>query len=203
MYKNTLLSLTALLFFSGCVTKEPIVQPTNNYIMPHKSTKCHQFANKKLCATKRVSQLVNRIESLSGANGINLELSSNQNIQLGSLLDLKAIPNYDGYLKIVLINPNGKRTTLLPNKYSNGFIKANQTFYSNNENFGIKTVYPKGLHYLVIIFSQSQAPLRVTQGMNIIYDGLKSDQDFIQILRDIRNKTYGESYISLFPVNIY
>ncbi|MCK4442565.1 MAG: DUF4384 domain-containing protein [Sulfurovaceae bacterium] len=203
MYKNILLPLTALLFLSGCVTKEPMVQPTTNYIMPHKSTKCHQFANKKLCATQRVSELVNQIESLSGANGINLELNSNQNIQLGSLLDLKAIPNSDGYLKIVLINPNGKKTILLPNKYTNGFIKANQTFYSNNENFGIKTVYPKGLHYLVIIFSQSQVPLRVTQGMRVVYDGLKSDQDFIQILREIKSKTYGDSYISLFPVNIY
>lgn len=203
MYKNILLLLTALFILSGCVTKKPIVQQNINPNIPHKSTECHQFANKKLCPIPRVGKLVNELESLVGENSMHLELSSNQNIQLGSLLELKATPNIDGYLKILLINPSGKRTTLLPNSYSNGFIRANQTFYSNNENFGIKTVYPKGLHYLVIIFTKTEVPFRVTQGMSVVYDGLKSDKDFIEILQGIKSQTYGESHISIFPVNIY
>jgi len=206
MLKQILLTSTALLLMNGCVTKEIIYQQAPErtaIIVPVVEIKAESqtFAGQTLTATPQVSQLVKKIKNLS-TNTVHVELSSNQNVQVGNFLNISATPNRAGYLKIIIIDPNGERSLVLPNGISKGFLQANQRFYSNNNQFALKAMNPKGLHYVVIVFSEQNARMIMQQGMNG-YNAIKSDQDFINILQQIKNQNYGKSHISIFPMRIY
>jgi len=206
MLKQILLTSTALLLMNGCVTKEIIYQQAPErtaIIVPVDEIKAesHTFAGQTLTATPQVSQLVKKIKNLS-TNTVHVELSSNQNVQVGNFLNISATPNRAGYLKIIIIDPNGERSLVLPNGINKGFLQANQRFYSNNNQFALKAMNPKGLHYVVIVFSEQNARMIMQQGMNG-YNAIKSDQDFINILQQIKNQNYGKSHISIFPMRIY
>lgn len=195
MLKQILLTSTALLFMSGCVTKEIVHQPTTPQF------ESHTFAGETLTATPKVSALVQKIKALS-SNSAYIDLNANQNVRVGNFLNISATPNQDGYLKLIIIDPNGERKLVLPNGIHNGYLKANKPFYTNNEQFALKTTKPTGLHYVVVIFSKQNARMVMQQGANG-YNALKSDQDFLNILQQIKNQNYGKSHISIFPMRIY
>jgi hypothetical protein len=207
MLKKTILTLSTLLLMSGCVTKEVIYRPTPQTIPQQPTTqrthplKSHTFAGERLTASQRVSDLVYEIERLNN-NTAYLEIDSNQNVQVGAYLNISVTPNRAGYLKIITIDPNGERSQVVPNFKHNGYLRANERFYTNNEKFALKATNPKGLHYVVILFSQRRVNLAVQQGMSG-YNGLESDQDFINILQSINNQNYGKSYIHIFPMRIH
>jgi len=199
MLKQILLTTTTLLLLSGCVTKEIVYQtlpPT-----PVVKSESHTFAGQTLTATPRVSNLVQQIKALS-TNSAYLDLNSNQNVQVGAFLNIAVTPNRAGYLKVVIIDPNGDRSLVVPNTINSGYLHANQRFYSNNENFALKATKPTGLHYVVVIFSEQNARLIMQQGMNG-YNAITNDQDFLNILQRIKNQDYGKSNISIFPIRIY
>lgn len=208
MLKQILLTSTALLFMSGCVTKEIVYQPTTPQaqVMPSITPtmvhlESHTFAGETLTATQQVSALVQKIKSLS-SNSAYLDLNANQNVQVGGFLNISATPNQAGYLKLIIIDPNGERKLVLPNSIHRGYLQANQRFYTNNEQFALKTTKPTGLHYVVVIFSEQNARMVMQQGANG-YNALNNDQDFLNILQQIKNQNYGKSHISIFPIRIY
>jgi hypothetical protein len=200
MLKNIILSTTALLLMSGCVTKEIVYPPI---LMTQQSIplKTETFAGQTITATQNVSKMVYKIESLK-SNSAYLDLDSNQNIQVGNFLNISATPNRNGYLKVIIIDPNGERKMVLPNTISNGYLQANQRFYTNNEQFALKTTKPTGLHYVVVIFSEQNARMIMQQGSNG-YNAIANEQDFINMLQRIKNQDYGKSHISIFPMRIY
>ena len=227
MIKRTVLITSALLLVNGCVIKETIIKQP----VPKQETKVvyyqaeqpvvetsivqiseeipssavelrtENFTGQTLTATAEVSQLVDEIKTLNN-NTADININSNQNIKVGAFLNIEATPSQAGYFKIIIIDPNGKRSLALPNSISRGYLKANQRFYSNNGQFALKATNPKGLHYVVTIFSEKNARLIVKQGENG-RDAIYSDQDFINILNQINNQEYGRSHISVFPMRIY
>ena len=195
-----------MLLMSGCVTKEIIYRPAPVVTQPtteaqHHPLKSHTFAGERLTATQRVSDLVYEIEKLNN-NTAHLEINSNQNVQVGGFLNITATPNRAGYLKVITIDPNGERSQVVPNFKHNGYLQANQRFYSNNDKFVLKATNPKGLHFVLMIFTEQRVNLAVQQGMSG-YNGLNSDQDLLNILQSINNQNYGKSHISIFPMRIY
>jgi len=204
MLKTITLTSTVLLLMSGCVTKEIVYQPTPPQAQiqaPTTQLESHTFAGETLTATPQVSQLVKKIKRLS-SNSAYLDFNAHQNIQVGDFLNIRATPNRAGYLKLIIIDPNGERKLVLPNGISSGYLHANQPFYTNNDQFALQTTKPTGLHYVVVIFSEQNARLIMQQGMNG-YDAIHNEHDFINILQRIKNQDYGRSHISIFPIRIY
>ncbi len=205
MLKKILLTSTALLFMSGCVTKEviyqPLPQPTPLTVTPKVELESHTFAGETLTATPQVSSLVKQIKSLR-TNTAYIDLNANQNVQVGNFLNISVTPNQSGYLKLIVIDPNGERKLVLPNTIHNGYLQANQRFYTNNEQFALKTTKPTGLHYAVVIFSEQNARMIMQQGTNG-YNAINNDHDFFTILQSIKQQNYGKSHISIFPMRIY
>jgi biopolymer transport protein ExbD len=208
MLKQILLSSTTLLLLSGCVTKEvihqPIPQPTTQtmpMVLPVVTPESHTFAGETLTATPKVSKLVKQIKSLN-SNTAYIDLNANQNIQVGNFLNISATPNQAGYLKLIIIDPDGQRKLVLPNSIHNGFLQANQRFSSNNGQFALQTTKPTGLHYVVVVFSEQNARMVMQQGANG-YNTINNDQDFINMLQRIKNQDYGKSHISIFPMRIF
>jgi len=199
MLKKIILTTTALLLMSGCVTKEIHYQtvPQQTAI----ELESHTFAGETLSATPQVSLLVNKIKALK-SNSAYLEVNAHQNIQVNNFLNIIATPNQAGYLKLIVIDPNGERKLVLPNSIGNGYLNAHQRFQSNNSQFALKATKPTGLHYVVVVFSEQNARMVMQQGMNG-YDAIHNDQDFINILQSIKNQRYGKSHISIFPMRIY
>jgi len=200
MLKQILLSSILLLLLSGCVTKEVIYQPLpqTNIVAPKAS---HTFAGETLTATPQVSKLIQQVQALS-SNTAYIDLNANQNIEVGNFLNISATPNHAGYLKLIIIDPNGERKLVLPNGIHNGYLKANEHFYTNNNQFALKTTKPRGLHYVVVVFSQKNARMIMQQGMNG-YNAIKRDQDLLSMLQSIKQQNYGKSHISVFPMRIY
>lgn len=204
---------------SGCVTKEiihvekqpvttPMVsihtqqpQPIIHSQVPAIEIESATFAGESISATPKVSRLVHHIKALS-TNSAYLDLNSNQNIEVGRFLNISATPNQTGYLKLIIIDPNGDRKLVLPNSISKGYLKANQTFYTSNDKFALKASKPRGLHYVIAIFSEQNARVVMRQGERG-YDAINSDQDLLDILQRIKNRNYGKAHISIFPMRIY
>lgn len=208
MLKQILLTSTALLFMSGCVTKEVVPQPLPPrtvqivpMVVPIVKPESHTFAGETLTATAQVSKLIQKIKALSSDTAY-IDLNANQNIELGNFLNISATPNHAGYLKLIIIDPNGERKLVLPNGIHNGYLKANERFYTNNNQFALKTTKPRGLHYVVAIFSEQNARMIMQQGMNG-YNAIENDQDLLSILQSIKHQNYGKSHISVFPMRIY
>lgn len=199
MLKKILLSSTLLLLMSGCVTKEVVYQPIVQAPLP--KTESQTFAGETLHATPQVSQLVQQIKALRTQTAY-VDLNSNQNIQVGAFLNITATSNRSGYLKVIIIDPNGDRSLALPNSINQGYVQANQEFRSNNDNFTLKATKPTGLHYVLTIFSEQNPRLVVQQGMNG-YNALTNNQDLLNILQRIKNQDYGKSNIAIFPIRIY
>lgn len=200
MLKQILLTSTALLLMSGCVTKEIVYQP-----VPKPSTvklESHTFAGQTLTATPKVSQLVQQIKALS-SNTAYIDLNANQNIAVGDFLNISVTPNQAGYLKLIIIDPNGERKLVLPNSVHNGYLKANQRFYTNNDQFALKTTKPRGLHYVIVVFSEQNARMIMQQGINGGYNAINNDHDLLSLLQSIKQQNYGKSHISVFPIRIY
>ena len=205
MFKQILLSSTALLLVSGCATKEPtpsqaLPQPQMVYVAPVPLASA-TFAGETLTATPQVSRLVQKIKALSTQTAY-LELRGDQNVEVGNFLNIKALSNKNGYLKVMIIDPNGERNLLLPNSVHNGYLEANQRFYSNNADFSLKATKPTGLHYVVVIFSEQNARMVMQQGTNG-YNAINDDQALLNLLTNIKNQNYGKSHISIFPLRIY
>jgi len=207
MLKQILLTSTALLIMSGCATKE-IQQPlpprtvqVMPMVMPVVKPESHTFAGETLTATPQVSALVKQIKSLS-SNSAYIDLNANQNVEVGNFLNISVTPNQSGYLKLIIIDPNGERRLVLPNGIHNGHLQANQRFYTNNEQFALKTTKPTGLHYVVVIFSEQNARMIMQQGANG-YNAINNDRDLFSILQSIKHQNYGKSHISIFPIRIY
>ena len=201
MLKQILLSLTALLVVSGCATKKTTpLQPQMVYVAPS-PLESATFAGETLTATPQVSDLVKKIKKLSTQTAY-LELRGDQNVEVGNFLNIKALSNKSGYLKVMIIDPNGERKLVLPNGIHNGYLEANQRFYTNNEQFALKTTKPTGLHYVVVIFSEQNARMVMQQGTNG-YNAINNDQDLFSILQSIKQQNYGKSHISIFPMRIY
>ena len=197
MFKQILLSLTALLVVSGCATKKTTPP---HYVAPS-PLESATFAGETLTATPQVSDLVKKIKKLSTQTAY-IDLNANQNVQVGNFLNISATPNQSGYLKLIIIDPNGERKLVLPNGIHNGYLEANQRFYTNNEQFALKTTKPTGLHYVVVIFSEQNARMVMQQGTNG-YNAINNDQDLFSILQSIKQQNYGKSHISIFPMRIY
>lgn len=204
MYKQLFIATTLLIFLSGCVTKEVVYQPLPQNLEPTtliEAKESHTFAGETLTATHKVSKLVRQIKQRLSDTAY-VDLNANQNIELGHFLNIRATPNLDGFLKLMVIDPNGDRKLVLPNTVHRGYLKANQTFYSNNEQFTLQTTKPRGLHYVMVIFTQNNARMQMQQGVKG-YDALHNDQDLLDLLQNIQHQHYGKSHVALFPLRIY
>ena len=207
MLKQLLLSSTALLVMSGCATKtvpQPLPQRTVQIVpmvIPVVEPETHTFAGETLTAIPQVSALVKQIKALS-SNSAYLELNANQNVEVGNFLNIAATPNQSGYLKLIIIDPNGERKLVLPNDIHNGYLQANQRFYTNNEQFTLRATKPKGLHYVVVVFTEQNARMIMQQGTHG-YNAINNDQDLLSLLQSIKEQKYGRSHISIFPMRIY
>jgi hypothetical protein len=135
-------------------------------------------------------------------NEVNLRLTSNHDIKLGSFLNISVQPSHTGYLNIIIIDPNQERSLVLPNGMSSGYIRANQRFSTTNNKFALKTTEPLGLHQVLVIFSQKNPRMVMRQGEGG-YDAIKNDQDLIEMLERIHNQEYGKSHVSDFPMHVY
>jgi len=205
MLQKILLTTTALLFMSGCVTKEivpPPVAPIITQVTPPTPILVENFAGERLHATPEVSKMVQRIRALESHSAYLEFAQANQNIHVGNFLNLSLKANVSGYLKLIIINPYGERSLLLPNGLSRGYLQAQHYFNANNEAFGLKTSKPTGLHYLVVIFSEKNARMVMQQGSNG-YNALQNEQDLYSILERIKSGDFGKNHISLYPIRIH
>lgn len=184
MLKKLLLTSTTLLLMSGCVTKEIIYRPISQpYIDTSKD------------------KSIEKIKSFENHNKL-LSFSLNPNLKVGEFLNINAVPTIDGYLKIISINPKGKRELILPNRFRGSRLEAGEILSSNSSNFSLKTTKPTGLHHILVIFTQENPRLIIQQGMRINYNAIDNDEDLYYLLKQIKNGIYGKSYISLFDVKI-
>ncbi len=181
MLKRVLLTSTTLLLMSGCVTKEIIYRPISSHA-PRENN-------------------IEKIKSFENHNNL-LNFSLNPNPKIGEFLNINAIPTIDGYLKIIVINPNGERKLLIPNRFRGSRVKAGERFSSNNATFALKATRPVGIHHILVLFSQENPRVVIQQGMSSIYNALERDQDLYNLLKQIRDGEYGKSYISLFDIQI-
>lgn len=195
MIKQLIITTTIAFLVSGCTSQKIYIDNVNINSKPLKS---HTFANTKLTATPKVSKLIYKIDNMQKLNSINLNLNATQNIRIGSLLDISAKPTSSGYLKILVVEPNGKLALVVPNFTHSGYIKAYKNFYVNqNKRFKLRTTNPKGLHYIIAIFTQHSIPKQVYKQMD------STNYNLINILQDVNSKRYGKSHISSFPIRIY
>lgn len=176
--KHTLLSLIAILSINGCMSTTP---PT--------PVKTHTFAGGKLVASPQVSQLVKEIEALSQYNTMNINLDSNQNVKIGQALNISVTPSQNGYLKIVVINPQGDKELVMQNALHSGYLKANRKFSTTNKKFSLRAFNPKGLHYVVTVFSQNNSHL--------------DTNNLLSELQEISRGKYMGHAISIYPMRVY
>ena len=180
MLKKTITSFGAVLLLSACSTTQPTPEPVSSY----------SFAGGTLYASPEVSELVATVESLQHKNNMKLHVNSIQNVKVGKALNISAKPEKSGYLKIAVINPEGKESFLVPNALHKGYIKANGYFSTNNKKFKLKAEDPKGLHYVIVAFSEKDSKLSV--GTHLIKG-----------LEEIESDKYGKHFISIFPLRVF
>jgi len=172
MYKKIILA-TTILAVTGCVQPQPIVQqPVASVLQPS-------------VVSKTVLEQMRGFEN-SHDIGVNVYLPSN--LKMGSFLNLNVTPNMDGYLKLVVINPNDKIETVLPNRYDSGFIRANSTLQTDHKTFGIQTFPPKGMHHILVLFTEKKTP---------------DNYAIMQLLQNAKSGSYGRSYNKLFALDIH
>lgn len=180
--KHIILGMIAILAINGCANQTPSIPQT---------TKVHTFGGgKQLIATAEVSTLVKEIEALKPYNNLAIDLDSNQNVKIGKSLKISLKPKQSGYLKLVAINPEGKKSLLMPNDLHNGYLKANQKFSTTNNKFSLKAFSPKGLHYIVAVFTQKNFHLDLKQ-------------NFLEQLHQIKEGNYLNHAISIYPMRVY
>ena len=176
--KYTLFSILVLLSISGCSTSTPPA-PQSTY----------SFAGGKLVANASVSALVQKVEALEPSNTMTINLDSNQNVKIGQALNISLRPLQSGYLKIVVINPQGKKSLLMPNQLHKGYIKAKRRFSTTNKKFSLRAFNPKGLHYIITVFSQNNSHL--------------DPNNLLVELQQISQGKYGNHNISIYPMRVY
>ena len=181
MIKKTILSLGTILLLSACTTSQPEVST---------SLSSYSFAGGTLYATPEVSNLVASVKALQHTNNMKLNVNSIQNVKVGKALNISAKPELKGYLKIAVINPEGKEAFLLPNALHRGYVKANGYFSTNNSKFKLKAEDPKGLHYVIVAFSEKDSKLSV--GTHLLKG-----------LEEIESDKYGKHFISVFPLRVF
>lgn len=177
--KYILASTVALLLLSGCVSTTPTPTPLQT----------HSFAGGKLVASPQVSNLVQEIEALSQYNTMSINLDSNQNVKIGQALNISVNPSQSGYLKIVVINPKGQKELVIENSLHNGYLKANRKFSTTNKKFSLRAFNPKGLHYVVTVFSQDNSHL--------------DTNNLLSELQEISRGKYLNHAISIYPMRVY
>jgi len=188
MFRLTIFTALVLVF-SGCVQKRVVFQERNSTIKTDNEV-CYYFNQKRVCADRNITSFISKLNSFKGAYGANLIISlKGDSIRVNDILKMDITSDTDGYLTLISINPYGKSSVILPNAYSNGAVEINRTFHTQNQNFNILTLPPKGLHHILVIFTQKQLPA--------------SSGDIIQTLNRVKNGSFGKSYIALVPVNIY
>lgn len=169
MYKKIILGLS-LVSMVGC-TPKTIVLP--------------QVINQQIVVKKTLLESIREFEK---TNEIGLNIQFPSSVRMGQFINLKATPNIDGYLKLVVINPNDKSSTVLPNRYDSGFIHANSTLNTDHKDFGIQTFPPKGLHHILVLFSEKKT---------------RSNYAILSTLQNIKNGEYGRAYVKLFAIDIH
>jgi len=167
MYKKIILA-TTILAISGCVQPQ---QP--------------QIITQERVVSKT---LVEQIKEFESSSNIQVTIKMPSSLQMGKFLNLKASPEIDGYLTLVVINPNGKAETVLPNRYDSGFIRANSWLYTDHKDFGIQTFPPKGMHHILALFTQKKTP---------------SNYAVIQLLQDAKSGRFGRFYNKLLALDIH
>jgi hypothetical protein len=171
MYQKIILS-TTIIALTGCVQPQPIVQqsiPTTQQIVVSKTA-------------------LEQIREFENSSGISANVNLPSNLKMGKFLNLAVTPNVNGYLKLVVINPNDKIETVLPNRYDSGFVRANSTLQTDHKTFGIKTFPPRGLHNILVLFTEKKTP---------------SGYAILSTLQDVKSGQYGRSYIKLFALDIH
>jgi hypothetical protein len=174
MYKKIILGLT-LLGMSGCAPKT-IVSP--------------QVISQSIISQQIVVRktLLDSIREFEKTHEIGLNVRLPNSVKMGKFVNLMATPNMDGYLKLVVINPNDKASTVLPNRYDSGFVRANTTLNTDHKDFGIQTFPPKGLHHILVLFSEKKT---------------RSNHAVLSTLQNVQNGEYGRAYVKLFAIDIH
>jgi len=161
MYKKIILIIT-ILALTGCMPKQPTIN------------------------TKQ--DIVTQIREQKSSNGAYINIDMPNSVALGKFLNIKAVPNKTGYLQIFVINPFGKVERLLPSQYDSGFVRANSRVETDHKEYGIKTFKPKGLHNIVVLFSEQKVP---------------NSRDIIDIIHKLKSKQYGGYFIDILPIDVY
>jgi hypothetical protein len=172
MYKKIILAST-ILATTGCVQpQEPTIQ--------RPLTLSQQTIISKT--------LLEQIRELENSGDIQVNVSMPSSLRVGKFLNLTASPSVDGYLNLVVINPNDKVEFVLPNRYDSGFIRANSSLHTDHKDFGIQTFPPKGMHHILVLFTQKKPP---------------SNYAVIQLLQDAKRGRFGRWYSKLFALDIH
>ena len=171
MYKQIISTATLLTVMVGCSSKPPLVQ--SPIIM-------QSIVVKKT--------LLDSLRAFEKTDEIGLRVNLPSSIQMGKFLKLTATPNENGYLKLVVINPNDKSSTVLPNRYDSGFIRAKATLNTDHKDFGIQTFPPKGIHHILALFTQKKTP---------------NSMAILSTLQDVKRGEYGRAYVKLFALDIH
>ena len=171
MYRKILLTATLLTVMVGCANKQQVVQPL--------------IIAQSIVVKKT---LLDSIRTFEKSNEIGVKVTLPSSVKMGKFVNLTATPNENGYLKLVVINPNDKASTVLPNRYDSGFIRANSTLNTDHKNFGIKTFPPKGIHHILALFTQKKTP---------------TNRAILSTLQNVKSGEYGRSYVKLFALDIH
>jgi len=174
MYKKMILGLT-ILSISGCTPKTTVVPQVIS----------QPIVTQQIVVRKALLDTIREFEKTYEI-GLNIQLPNS--VKMGKFVNLMATPSVDGYLKLVVINPNDKASTVLPNRYDSGFIRANSTLNTDHKDFGIQTFPPKGLHHILVLFSEKKT---------------HSNDAILSTLQNVQNGEYGRAYVKLFAIDIY
>ena len=116
---------------------------------------------------------------------------------------LDVIPSFDGYMNIIALNHNGKKTQVFPNKYAaDSFIEKGKRVAPYNDKYKLQAVPPFGLGYFVVVITQERV-LFNTYTKSGTFDAFSDNKVFKSILEDINSGKYGKHYLGLLPYYTY
>jgi hypothetical protein len=107
---------------------------------------------------------------------------------------------FAGPLAVILVDTQGKRTLLLPNRSTPDTYFEKQKPIAMLKEEAILRQIPDGLHYIMIVASEQRLVLGAVTKEKKDISALESDAIMMQVLDDLRAGHYGQFVFRMMPI---